>query len=199
MPIVRDMLLSWGFCSASANALKTLLSQSNDPNDPSNKDGYTANAPVLIVGGAQEALSAFPQKYKFFLKKRKGFVRIALKTGAPLVPAISFGENEVYEQVHYPPGSIIRYLQDGFKRLTNVAPVHFKGRGFFQYSFGLIPRRHSITTVIGAPIDITKNPQPSNEEVDAIHSHFCERLVELFENHKHKYVENHENIHVEIE
>lgn len=199
MPIVRDIILSWGVCPASSNALTTLLSQSNDPEHPSNQDGYTANAPFLMVGGAQEALSAFPQKYIFFLRKRKGFVRIAFKTGAPLVPAISFGENEVYEQVHHPPGSFIRCLQDGFKRRTKIAPVFFKGRGFFQYSYGLIPRRHPITTVIGAPIDIPKNPQPTDAEIDAMHSLFCERLVELFETHKHKYVENYENIHVEIE
>lgn len=199
LPIVREIYLNWGMCAASSNSLTTLLTQSNDPKHQSNKDGFTGNAPVLMVGGAQEAFSAFPKKYRFFLKNRKGFVRIALKTGAPLVPAISFGENEVFGLVHYPPGSLVRRFQDGFKRLTTVAPIHLIGRGFLQYNFGIIPRRHPITTVIGAPIDVPKNPQPSNEEIDALHTLFSERLVELFETHKHKYVENHENIHVEIE
>lgn len=199
MPIMRELILNLGMCAASTNSLTTLLTQSNDPNHPSNKDGLTANAPVLTVGGAQEAFSAFPKKYRFFLKNRKGFVRIAFKTGAPLVPAISFGENDVFEQVHHPPGSLIRRFQDEFKRLTKVAPVHLNGRGFLQYNFGFVPRRHPITTVIGAPIDVPNNIQPSNEEVDAMHSLFCDRLVELFETHKHKYVEDHENIHVQIE
>lgn len=50
MPIMREMILSWGMCAASANALTTLLTQSNDPNEKSNRDGYSSNAPVLMVG-----------------------------------------------------------------------------------------------------------------------------------------------------
>lgn len=188
MPIMREMILNWGMCSASANALTTLLSQSNDPSDKSNRDGCTSNAPVLTVGGAQEALYAVPDTYRFVLKKRKGFAKIALRTGAPLVPAISFGENNLFEQIEYAPGSFVRKMQDAFKRMTKLAPVHVNGRGFLQYNFGLIPRRHPITTVIGAPIDVTKTPNPSKEDIEQLHSIFCEKLTELFETHKTKYV-----------
>lgn len=196
---MREIILSWGMSAATADALTTLLTQSNDPNHATNEDGYTANAPVLMVGGAQEALNAYPKQYKFVLKKRKGFVRIALKTGAALVPAISFGENDIFEQVHHAPGSLGRRFQDAFKRITKVAPVHLVGRGFFQYNYGFIPRRHPITTVIGAPIPMPKNQNPSNELVDEMHALFCERLTELFETHKYKYVENPDKVHVEIE
>lgn len=199
-PIVREISLAFGMCSASAESLTTLLTQSNDPNDESNKDGYTANAPVLMVGGAQEALFAMPNTYKVVLKKRKGFVRIALKTGAPLVPAISFGENEILEQVTYPPlvGSFGRFLQMTSKRITRVIPIHFNGRGFFQYNYGFVPRRHPITTVIGAPIHAEQNQTPTDDEVDELHALFCEQLTQLFETHKSKYVKNAENIHLEI-
>ena len=47
----------------------------------------------MIVGGAAESLEAFPGQYRLVLRKRKGFIRIALETGASLVPVFSFGEN----------------------------------------------------------------------------------------------------------
>lgn len=185
-------------CAASQNSLKTLLIQSNDPNHESNRDGYTANAPVLMVGGAQEAFSAFPKQYKFVLKDRKGFIKIAFKTGAPLVPAISFGENDVFEQVYHPPGSTTRRIQDAIKKYTKLAPIQLVGRGFLQYNFGIIPRRHPITTVIGAPIHLKQNFNPSDAEIDDVHDLFCKHITELFETHKCKYVEDYENVHLEI-
>lgn len=198
MPITRELIQSWGMCTASMNSLRILLTQSNDPNDKSNNDGYTSNAPVLMVGGAQEAFSAFPGQYRFVLKNRKGFVKVALKTGAPLVPAISFGENDIFELVNHPPGSVIRKIQDTIKKYTQFAPVHLNGRGFLQYNFGFIPRRHPITTVIGAPIQVNKNPNPSDAEIEELHALFCKRLTELFNTHKTKYVENSGNVQIEI-
>lgn len=192
------VIISWGMCSASANSLQILLTQSNDPKHESNADGYTSNAPVLLVGGAEEAFNAFPKQYRFVLKERKGFVKIALKTGATLVPAISFGENDIFEVIYHPPGTIIRYIQDVFKRFTRLAPVLLVGRGFLQYNFGIIPRRHPITTVIGAPIHLEKNPNPTPAQINEVHELFCKRIIDLFETHKSKYVEDYENVQVEL-
>lgn len=190
--------MGWGVCSPSKNAITTLLSQSNDPKDPSNRDGHSSNAVIIAVGGAEEAFSAIPNKYRFVLKNRKGFVKIALKTGAPLVPAISFGENNIYELVYHPPGSLFRKFQDFVKRITGVAPVHINGRGLLQYNFGMIPRRHPITIVIGKPIEVTKTLNPSINEIDQLHAKFCQCLIDLFETNKSKYVEDFENVYVEI-
>ena len=55
-----------------------------------------------MVGGAEESLNARPGIYKLVLKNRKGFVRIAIETGASLVPVFSFGEVEVYDQMYHP-------------------------------------------------------------------------------------------------
>lgn len=134
-------------CSASANSLNAMLIQSNDPNDVSNRDGYTSNAAVLMVGGAREANNSVANTYKIILKHRRGFVRIALKTGASLVPAISFGENNVFDVTESEPGSKFHNFREIFKRYTGVVIVQFKGRS--QWFQGLLPRRNPIVTVIG--------------------------------------------------
>lgn len=188
-----------GMATASARSLTTLLSQSNDKDHPSNNDGHTANAALLVVGGAQEAMNAYPGNYRLVLKERKGFVKIALRTGAPLVPVFCFGEIDLYDQVSSKPGSTVRKLQEGIKRLTGIAPVLIKGRGIFQYSFGVLPRRRPLTTVVGAPIVTEKVESPTVEDIDTLHAKFCTELVQLFETHKHKYLENAEKFEIIIE
>ncbi|XP_037029113.1 2-acylglycerol O-acyltransferase 1-like [Bradysia coprophila] len=98
LPIYRELLLGLGMSSASAKSLTHILRHSNDPHQNLNLDGLTSNAAGLIVGGVREQRLTDHDSYKFVLKTRKGFVRIALKTGASLVPAISFGENNTFEQ-----------------------------------------------------------------------------------------------------
>lgn len=197
-PLYRECLLNWGFSDASAENLNYLLSQSNDATDETNKDGYTSNALFLIFGGAQEAFYSAPQSYKIYLNSRKGFVRIAIQNGAGLVPAISFGETDVYDTSQNESGSFLRKMQELFKKYVTVAPVFFNGRGIFQQRFGLIPKRRPITLVIGEPIHCEKNASPTTEQIDEIHSLFRQRLIDLFETHKAKYVDNHEKIHLEI-
>jgi 2-acylglycerol O-acyltransferase 2 len=152
-----------------------------------------------MVGGAQEALNARPGVYKLVLKKRKGFIKIAIETGASLVPIFSFNEVEVFDQPSNDSGTKTRQFQDFFKKWTGIAPAFFVGRGFFQYSFGLIPRRYPITTVVGAPIDTVQNHTPTYKEIDELHEKFTAALVKLFEDHKQKYLNNPDTTHLEIE
>lgn len=197
-PIFRELILGWGMAAASANAITTLLMQSNDEKDSMNADGFTSNGVMLLVGGAREALYAHRNMYKIVLKQRRGFIRIAMKTGTSIVPVISFGETGVFDQPANPPGSFMRKMQEIIKKYTGVAPILFNGRGFFQYNFGVIPKRCPITQVVGAPIELVKNPEPSMEEINAVHVTFCKALQDLFETHKSKYIENSEKVQLEI-
>lgn len=53
------------------------------------------NSIAIVVGGAAESLAAHPGTNDLTLKKRFGFVKIAIREGASLVPVFSFGENDV--------------------------------------------------------------------------------------------------------
>ncbi|XP_031637193.1 2-acylglycerol O-acyltransferase 1-like [Contarinia nasturtii] len=189
-PIARELGLAVGNCAASPTALTNLLTQSTDPNHKSNRDGYKSNAIGLIVGGVREQRLIFPNTYRLYLKNRKGFVKIALKTGAPLVPALSFGENDYYNMPFSPDVENPSVWQ----QLSGICG----GRGYLQYNFGMLPRRQPITTVIGAPIEVEQVLQPNQDQIDNVHKVFCTRLEELFEEHKSKYVENFDNVHLEF-
>lgn len=50
---------------------------------------------TIVVGGAAESLSARPGTADLTLKRRMGFIKLAMRQGADLVPVFSFGENDV--------------------------------------------------------------------------------------------------------
>lgn len=196
LPIGREILLNCGAISASEKSLKAVLNQSRDPKDKTNCDGFTANAVGLVVGGVREAQVFAPNTYKFVCAKRRGFARVGLETGASLVPAISFGENDVYRTINCKNWNPI--IRNFIEKHINKHLLLLCGRGLFQYNFGMLPIRHPVTTVVGAPIHLEKTPNPSTEEIDRVHELFCTQLKELFETHKSKYVKNYENVHLEI-
>lgn len=101
----------------------------------------------LLPGGAAEAFYCRPGNYRIVLKKRKGFIKLALKNGSPLVPVLSFGETDLFTQLDNPEGSMLRRVQEYLRKFIGFAPIMPLGRGFFQYSFGIIPQRKAVTTV----------------------------------------------------
>jgi 2-acylglycerol O-acyltransferase 2 len=150
---------------------------------------------VLLVGGVREILDVQPGIYKLFLKNRKGFVRLALETGASLVPVFAFNEVEMYNQQIFEPGSRIKRLQLFFLKHMRMTFFIISGCG----PCGWIPMQTEITTVVGDPIDVVKNPSPTVEEVDELHQKFIKALENLFEGHKSKYIANADKIKLEFE
>uniref|UniRef100_A0A8C8RDP3 Acyltransferase n=1 Tax=Pelusios castaneus TaxID=367368 RepID=A0A8C8RDP3_9SAUR len=143
------------------------------------------NVLAIVVGGAQEALDARPGAFTLLLKNRKGFVRLAIKHGALLIPTFSFGENELFDQVDNPRGSWLRCTQHRLQQIMGISLPLFHARGMFQYSFGLLPYRRPIYTV-GEFVLFPKMHNPSQEEVDRLHQTYIEELCKLFEEHKSK-------------
>ncbi|XP_048873148.1 2-acylglycerol O-acyltransferase 2 [Brienomyrus brachyistius] len=176
IPFFRDLLLSGGLISSHKDSARYLLQQPGG-----------GNVLVIAVGGAPEALDAHPGSYTVQLANKKGFVKLAMENGAHLVPVFSFGENEIYDQVQNKRGTWLRSLQECLQRVMGISLPLFHARGVFQYSFGVIPYRRPINTVVGKPIKVEKNLRPTDEELEALHELYTEQLYQLFEDHKEKY------------
>lgn len=71
MPFFRDFILGLGVCSCEENSLLHIL----------DKKKYKGNCVAMMIGGAAEALDSHSGQYKVLLSRRKGFVRVAVKSG----------------------------------------------------------------------------------------------------------------------
>ncbi|XP_077553015.1 2-acylglycerol O-acyltransferase 2-like [Haemaphysalis longicornis] len=176
LPFRRDLFLACGVCSSSRESLDYILS-SKTP----------GKAAVIVVGGASEMALARPRRYTLFLTRRKGFIRVAMKHGTPLVPVFTFGEIDILDQAEVSSDSWLGRILALIRRLFGYTLPLFWGRGFFQYNWGLVPHRKRIVTVVGKPLEVPKVECPRKEEVDLVHRQYTEALIQLYNDHKDKY------------
>jgi hypothetical protein len=54
---------------------------------------------LIAIGGAEEFKYMEEHTIDLVIQKRKGFAKLALQTGADLVPIIGFGENELFSRI----------------------------------------------------------------------------------------------------
>ncbi|KAI9030836.1 diacylglycerol acyltransferase type 2A [Phycomyces nitens] len=177
IPFHRDFLLWMGACSVSRKSCTNILQS---------KPG---NAIVIAVGGASESLNARPGVINLTLKRRLGFVRIAVETGARLVPVLSFGENEIYNQLNNESGSSVRHFQKKLQQTFGFTTPFFHGRGVFNYDIGLLPHRRPINVIIGEPIvpPIGISEKDKEEAVRKLHGQYMQALRDLYDKHKDTY------------
>ena len=198
-PFTREVLMALGINSVTRSSVeKNLLRVSSSSSQGQTTKEPQGNAVVIVVGGANEAMDAHPGTAILTLAKRKGFVRLALKTGASLVPVFAFGENDIFDQVENPEGGVLRAFQKRVKSLIGITPPAFYGRslsrGVLRRFFGkrgVLPKRQSIEVVFGKPLEIREKPygnDPIPEDVvDKYHKEYVNALRDLYELHRKSF------------
>ncbi|EMD90881.1 hypothetical protein COCC4DRAFT_50058 [Bipolaris maydis ATCC 48331] len=183
-PIYREYALRLGMASVSRESCENILSKGGQ-----NGEGM-GRAITIVVGGAAESLDARPGEIKLVLRRRKGFVKLAIRTGADLVPVLSFGENDIYDQVDTESHPYIHKFQLLIKKFMGFTVPIFHARGVFNYDVGMMPYRRPINIVVGRPIRVVQNEHPNNDYIDQVHQQYVDELMRIWNEHKDTFARN---------
>ncbi|XP_027192389.1 diacylglycerol O-acyltransferase 2D-like isoform X1 [Cicer arietinum] len=172
IPFLRQIWTWLGFSSVTKQNVISLLAS-----------GYSC---IIVPGGTRETLFMEHGCENVYLKERRGFVRLAMEMGHPLVPVFCFGQTNIYKWWKA-PGKLIQSIARSMK----IFPLIFWGR------FGTpVPFKNPLYVVVGRPIQLEKTPQPTSDQVAKVHSEFIEALQDLFE--RHKVQAGYENLELKI-
>ncbi|KDN49573.1 putative diacylglycerol acyltransferase type 2b [Tilletiaria anomala UBC 951] len=178
IPIFRDVIMSFGMCSVSKHSCERILRKG------------PGNCITIVVGGATESLKAHPGTADLTLRRRLGFIKIAIRAGADLVPVFSFGENDIFQQLSNEKGTAVYAFQKRFQSVFGFTLPLFHGRGIFNYHLGLLPYRHPIVSVVGRPIHVQKTANPSKEMLEDIQRQYIDELMRIWDTWKDAYAAN---------
>ena len=143
-------------------------------------------SPCLCPGGVREVglITDRTKEINIFVKDRKGFIRIAMAHGVPIVPVFSFGLRDAYK-FFLVKNSLVQWLG----RKLGFQPMVFSGAYGIPFGPGA---SCSFVNIIGSPIPcpkkaIDKIDKVSDADVDAVHAKYIAALETLFETHKANY------------
>ncbi|CAB9496097.1 wax alcohol acyltransferase 2 [Seminavis robusta] len=164
IPVVREFFLVFGYIDASRHVADAALD--------------AGKSIFVVTGGEEESMYATStgsggQEDILVLKNRKGFVRLALKHGASLLPIFGVGNNDTFVRYNFAMG-FRQWIQKTFK----IALPIFHGRFFTP-----LPYHTPIKVIVGEPIHVPKptdtNAKPDEKLVNEYHQKYIEALKEI--------------------
>jgi len=163
IPVVRELFLLMGYRDAGRRTCQKVLEQ--------------GGSLYICTGGESESLATKNGVDAVVLEGRKGFIRLALSYGTPLVPVYGIGNNELYTTLH-PFPKFRRMLS---KRFHIAIPL------FYGRLFSPLPYCRPVKVLIGAPIEVpapaTKGEKPRDALVDEYHAKYVSALKALHAKH----------------
>ena len=143
----------------------------------------------LIPGGFYE-ISFFEYGKEFtFLRKKKGFIKYALRYGYQVIPCYTFGEARSFSNLF----SVLSARYPTVQKITKWMATQNIPAGFFYGGYPwfniLLPysKGVGIHSVHGPAIKIPKIENPTQDDIDKYHEEYCQALRALFDRNKKRF------------
>ncbi|KAJ0401531.1 hypothetical protein ATCC90586_003550 [Pythium insidiosum] len=165
VPLGRELCLWLGGVDASRSTAEKVL--------------RSGKSITVYPGGVPEIFLVEPKSKEnvIILKKRLGFVKLAMRHGADLVPTFVFGEKWLYH-LWTPSKNVVDFV----RKTLQIPLILFWGR--FMWMPFRPPQGKTFGVVYGKPISVELNENPSDEELHALHATYMREVERLFRDHK---------------
>mmetsp|Transcript_24395 Transcript_24395/g.52275 ORF Transcript_24395/g.52275 Transcript_24395/m.52275 type:complete len:336 (+) Transcript_24395:27-1034(+) len=159
-PLLKNLMGIFNLVDASAGSLKRVF-----------KEGGSV---LIYIGGIAELFKSCRTEERLYLKKRKGFIKLALREGVDVVPLYMFGNTSVLSVLtHGPLAALSRKLQTSL--------TLFWGKWYLP-----IPRDEKLLYVVGEPLGLPHIKDPTQDDIDKWHGVYCDQVRDIFETYKEK-------------
>ncbi len=131
----------------------------------------------IVLGGAKEMIATEDDTYKLYIKNRKGIFKIALETGTPLVPIITYNESRLF------PWYKSDILNDFNTMLYNLIHVSIPVPTFTSVYNWFTILHHplkKITSHVGQAVMVKKIENPTESDIRRIRKKYIKNLRLLF-------------------
>eukprot|EP00747_Dinoflagellata_sp_TGD_P187054 gnl/TRDRNA2_/TRDRNA2_44525_c0_seq1.p1 gnl/TRDRNA2_/TRDRNA2_44525_c0~~gnl/TRDRNA2_/TRDRNA2_44525_c0_seq1.p1 ORF type:complete len:334 (+),score=49.75 gnl/TRDRNA2_/TRDRNA2_44525_c0_seq1:94-1095(+) len=131
----------------------------------------------FFPGGIGEMMRTDGKSERLLLKSRKGFVKLALEHGVPIVPVYVFGQSVLWSQLQLPS------WVEALSRIIRFSLMIPYGR------WGtVVPRRLPLLYAIGKPILCPRmDNSVSQAQVESTHAEVVAAVCELYDFYKDQY------------
>lgn len=164
VPLIRDFARYSGIIPAEYEVMKKTL-----------EDGSSLS---VIPGGVREMMTTKDEKtVRLTLNNRRGIFRLALTTGTPIVPLLTYGESELFPPVESTLLNIINNLTYAWFGLA----IPLTSLTAIQNWIELYYRPLSpVVTHVGNPVEVEKVETPSEEDISTLRDRYIFCVKELF-------------------
>eukprot|EP00727_Mastigamoeba_balamuthi_P008391 m51a1_g4174 putative monoacylglycerol oacyltransferase (315) ;mRNA; f:341810-343358 len=128
---------------------------------------------LLYPGGEREQLETQHGRHRIYVSGRRGFLRLALQNGTPVVPCYIFGVVDEFATTSFAHG-LRAWVQ---KRFAVALPL-FWGTALLPW----VPRQVPVTAVFGEAIEVGPPvAEPTDEQIAQLQKRYIEALTSVFD------------------
>ena len=134
---------------------------------------------AVIPGGVKEMNYVKDRMIIVHLSGRKGIFRLALETGTPLVPVLSYGENELYQPTSFAPVQWLNTkVEEWFGMQLCIPSLSSIQKWMRMISEGGTARK--VETVIGPALEVEQCKEPTIKQIETLKENYILALRTLY-------------------
>jgi len=132
----------------------------------------------ITIGGIDEMSRVSPKDLQLVVRKRSGIFKIALELGIPIVPVLTYGEQEVFPESEW---GILKCYNDFLYKWFRFRFPFPKLDSLVNWTRLSQMPLEPIVTYTGKPVRTKKIVNPSPKQIKKLRDLYIQRLQELFD------------------